>query len=81
MMQKCFCTSIESCLRGLQTVPWTSWLGVCTINCGTLYRQGRGALETTPADIGRWQGTPWTGRQVHINEVLIQNENHTKDLS
>lgn len=35
MLQKCFCAlpqifaSIRSCLRGLHTIPWMSWLGLC----------------------------------------------------
>ncbi len=36
MLQKFFytlpqiCASIQSCLGGLQTIPWTSWLGLCS---------------------------------------------------
>lgn len=36
------CASVQSCLQGLQTLTWTSWLSLCsdmTCNYETLYRQ------------------------------------------
>ena len=45
MLQKCFdilpqiCASTQSCLRVLRNIPLTSWLGFCSVNCGTLSRQ------------------------------------------
>ena len=33
------CASRQSCLGTLWTIPSTSWLGFCIVNCGTLYRK------------------------------------------
>jgi hypothetical protein len=32
-------TKAQSCLRALRTIPSISWIGFCSVNCETLYRQ------------------------------------------
>ena len=86
--QNCFCnlpqicSSRQSCLGGLQTIPLTSCLVfalTCTVNCGTLYRQlcafpnhvrltefTTGGLQLSCRNISRMI----SGNRIHLSSIF-----------
>ena len=76
------CSSRQSCLGGLQTIPLTSCLVcalTCTVNCGTLYRQmcafpnhvqstefTTGGLQLSCRNISRII----SGNRMHLSSIL-----------
>jgi hypothetical protein len=81
MLQKCvgtlLQTSSQSCLGAKRTIPSTSFLGFCSDNCGTLYRQVCAFLnhvQSIEFTTGGLQSSCWNiSRMINGNRMQLSS--------